>query len=101
MEAILSTGANSVPSGPDALVLHVDGAIAGTLTYGALPLGSGADAQRTPADRPTRVFRRFHRNAWRSLSAARAWIFVRFEETAGDPRLELAAALFAAELARW
>lgn len=101
MEAILSTGGDSVPSGPDALVLHVDGAIAGTLTYGTLPFGSDADAQRAPADRATRVFPRLLREAWRSLSAARAWKFVRFEETAGDPRLELAAALFAAELARW
>ena len=100
METIFSTD-GSMPSGPDALVLHVEGTLAGALTYGILPI-AGTDAAQTRG--PTRakaLIPRFLRNMWRSLNAPRVWKFSRVGGRTGDPRLELAAALFAAELSRW
>jgi hypothetical protein len=102
MEAIFSTGADSMPSGPDALVLQIDDAIAGTLTYGTLPFPPANEAARGATSRSRRtVLPRFMRKAWRSLHAPKGWKFVRLRAIEEDPRLQLAAALFAAELARW
>jgi hypothetical protein len=101
METILATGADSMPSGPDALVLQIDDVVAGTLTYGALPFPSRHDAALTsPRSRRT-VLPRFVKKAWQSLIAPRGWKFVRLRESDADPRLQIAAALFAAELSRW
>lgn len=97
MEAIFSTGGDSMPSGPDALVLHVEGTLTGTLTYGTLPLAATDAAQAPPSTRA----KKFLRNVWPSLNSPRGWKFSRLGGSTGDPRLELAAALFAAELSRW
>lgn len=98
MEVIMSTGADSMPSGPDALLLQVDEAIVGTLTYGPLPFATQDEVPRSPS---SRMLRRFIQKTWKSLNAPRGWQFVRFSTTDDDPRLLLAAALFAAELSRW
>ena len=98
METILATGADSMPSGPDALVLHVDGAPAGTLTYGVLPfVPAKAASQRSPNS----MLPRFLRKRWQFLNAPRGWKFVRSYVIDADPRLQLAAALFAADMSRW
>lgn len=97
MEAVFSTD-GSMPSGPDALVLQVESALEGTLTYGT----AATDAVQTP--RPTRaktLIPQFVRNRWKLLTSPRVWKFSREGDRTGDPRLELAAALFAAELSRW
>src|SRR5690606_14317440 len=41
------------------------------------------------------------RAAWGALNRPRGWKFSRLASTGADPRLELAAAIFAAELSRW
>jgi hypothetical protein len=101
MEAILSAGNDSVPSGPDALVLQVEGTLTGALTYGTLPFAATHAAQPLVSVRARTVIPRFLRNALQSLNSPRGWKFSRVEDSTGDPRLELAAALFAAELSRW
>lgn len=101
MEAIFATGADSVPSGPDALVLQVNNAIAGTLTYGALPFSLQNVAGQTSPPRRASAFPKFLRKAWESLNAPRGWKLVRTRASDDDPRLQMGAALFAAELARW
>ena len=98
MDAILATGADSMPSGPDALVLHIDGAIAGTLTYGALPFGALTQDAQPPA---RTIVPRFMQRMWQRLNAPRGWKFVRLQRGDDDARLQLAAALFAADLSRW
>jgi hypothetical protein len=101
MEAILATGADSMPSGPDALVLQIHDAIAGTLTYGTLPFPSANEAPAATSRSQSTVVPRFMRKAWQSLNAPKGWKFARLRASDDDPRLHLAAALFAAELSRW
>jgi hypothetical protein len=98
MEAVLTTGSDSQPAGPDALVLHVDGAPAGTLTYGALPFVPGGAPVRRSA---SPMLPGFLRRKWQSLNAPRGWKFVRTSISDADPRLQLAAALFTADMSRW
>ena len=98
MEALLATGADSMPSGPDALVLEIDGVPAGTLTYGVLPFAPGGSAIQCS---PSSKLPRFLKKKWQSLNAPRGWKLVRTVTNDGDPRLQLAAALFAADMSRW
>lgn len=102
MEAIMATGPDSEPSGSDALVLQIDDAIAGTLTYGTLPFPPANEAAQAAPSRPRwTVVPQFVRKKWQSLNAPRGWKFARLRASDDDPRLHLAAALFAAELTRW
>jgi hypothetical protein len=88
-------------SGPDALVLEVGGEIRGTLSYERIPDGE-TETEEQPASRAltSRVRNRLAR-AWQSFQQARGWKLVRSPQPKGDPRLEIAAAIFAAELSRW
>jgi hypothetical protein len=62
-----------------------------------------ASEERAPA--PSRLRDRIvpqvMRSALQSLNAPRGWKFVRSHASEDDPRLQLAAAIFAAELSRW
>jgi hypothetical protein len=100
MDALLIGDGESVPSGPDAFVLRVGEAVEGVMSYGRLPFGSAED---TAASEPARTqfVPKALREVWQSLNAPRGWRFVRTVPVGGDPRLQLAAAIFAAELSRW
>lgn len=102
MEALLAGDGESVSSGPDGYVLQVGGAVAGTLTYGVLPF-TRSHEERAPAPSRLRdrIVPRALRGALQSLNAPRGWKFVRSRAGEADPRLQMAAAIFAAELSRW
>ena len=102
MEALLAGDGESVSSGPDGYVLQVGDAVAGTLTYGVLPFTRSAE-ERAPAPSRLRdrILPRALRGALQSLNAPRGWKFVRSHSGEADPRLQVAAAIFAAELSRW
>ena len=99
MEALVSGEGDSVPSGPDSFVLQIGRAIGGTLRYGVVPFpAENEGATSAPLHRfVPRVLRRF----WQSVNAPRGWKLERTDSGADDPRLQLAAAIFAAELSRW
>jgi len=99
LDTILTEGETSMPAGPDALVMMVDDAIAATLSYGRLPFDDAAATE--PQTRVQKMVPGRLRDAWQSLKAPHGWKFSRMREVDCDPRLELAAALFAAELSRW
>lgn len=99
---IFQSDGGSVVSGSDKFVLEQGDEQRGTLAYTLLPFPYPAPA--VMPGRPARVLPRWaprlFRNAWHSLNAPRGWRLERV--TAGEePRLELAAAIFAAELSRW
>jgi hypothetical protein len=98
-DAVLNSD-GSIPSGPEAFVLHANGDVAGTLVYGKLPFATEANSgpERTAMNR---YLPGFAARAWSSLNAVRGWKFVRNNVAEDDPRLYLAAALFTAELSRW
>lgn len=102
-EALLGAGDGSVMSGPDSFVLNVAGRQVGTLTYEELP--SRGKAERAPPSRLSELTSRLLpgrlRNSWRSVNAPRGWRFERLATIEGDPRLLVAAAIFAIELSRW
>jgi hypothetical protein len=100
METLLSGVGDSVPSGPDSFVLQVGRAFQGTLRYGVVPFpaeNEGAAAAPRQLRFVPHVLRRF----WQSLNAPRGWKLERTHLGADDPRLQLAGAIFAAELSRW
>jgi hypothetical protein len=102
-EALLGAGEGSMPSGPDSFVLNVAGRRAGTLSYARLP-SHGKD-EAAPPSHLLALASRFlpgrSRDAWRSMNAQRGWRFERLAAIEGDPRLQVAAAIFAIELSRW
>lgn len=102
-EALLSAGEGSVPSGPDSFVLNVGGRTAGTLTYAKLPFAR--EDKPSPPSRMSQLAARLVpsrvRNRWRSLNDPRGWKLERSAPLETDPRLQLAAALFAIELSPW
>lgn len=102
-DAVLSAGEGSVPSGPDSFVINAGGRQAGTLTYARLPFAR--EVEQSPPSRMSELALRLlpsrSRNMWRSLNAPRGWKLKRSAPVETDPRLQLAAALFAIELSRW
>jgi hypothetical protein len=104
MEALLQGAGESNPSGPDAfVVLTAANAARGTLAYGILPFphpGAAVAAGSAPRRPWHHLVPRALRNRWHALNAPRGWKFVRLDSE-GDPRLEIAGAIFAAELSRW
>ena len=101
-EAIFGGDGNSVAPGPDVLVLEVGGKIRGTLSYERIP-NDEAEPERDPGSRKLArsVLRARLARAWQSFQQPRAWKLARSSQPDGDPRLEIAAAVFAAELSRW
>lgn len=99
-EALLSAGEGSVLSGPDSFVLNVAGRPAGALTYAQLPIRGEPD--KAPPSRLSKLARRLPGHSrWRSINTPRGWRFERVATIEGDPRLQVAAAIFAIELSRW
>lgn len=101
-EAVFGGNGDSTASGPDALVLEVAGEIRGTLSYGRIPDGE-AELERQEGSRrftPSLASARLAQ-AWRSFRQPRGWKLERSPVQDADPRLEIAAAIFAAELSRW
>jgi hypothetical protein len=99
VEAALNGGDMSAPSGPDTLVLEANGAVHALLSYVALTPGATRVQPDASPDRsfvPPRL-----RAVWHRLQTPRGWKLTRTAPAQDDPRLELAAALFAAELSRW
>ena len=101
-EALLGNG-DSVASGPNSFLLDIDGVLAGTLSYSEIPLGRNTE----PAV-PSRAARLASRllparslKALRALTAPRGWKFHHLAPPPEDPRVQIAAALFAIELSRW
>lgn len=102
-DALLSGGEGSVPSGPDSFVLNTGGRPAGALTHAKLPFAPGTE--QSPPSRvselASRLLPKRSLSIWRSINAPRGWRFERSVPLETDPRLQLAAALFAIELSRW
>jgi hypothetical protein len=103
VDALLVGDGESVSSGPDTLLLKVGEHVRGTLAYTTLPSALPAEAppRSTASKLWHTVIPQRARERWRSFTAPRGWKFVRFDPADDDPRLELAATLFAAELSRW
>ena len=102
-DALLNAGEGSMPSGPDSFVLISGGRETGTLTYAKLP--PAAEDDRPAPSRihalASRLLPARSRNMWRALNAPRGWKLERSRPLGADPRLQLAAAIFAIELSRW
>ena len=100
MDALVRGDGDSVASGPDSFVLQVGRAIGGTLRYGVVPFPAEHEGA-TSAPRQLRFVPPVLRRFWQSVNAPRGWKLERTHLGADDPRLQLAAAIFAAELSRW
>lgn len=98
-EVFLEAG-ESAPAGPDAMILQIGDAVTGSLDYVKLPAFLSGESPPEPT-RWSRLVPAGARKAFDALYAPRGWKFARGGDTDGDPRLEIAAALFAAELSRW
>jgi hypothetical protein len=100
-ELVIVAG-ESVPSGPNSFVLEVDGAAQGSLMHATLPFSmEPAVAAPSRVEQLTRWLPARARSALRIVSAPRGWQFHRSSPTPDDPRMHIAAALFAIELSRW
>lgn len=98
-DALLTAG-ESVPSGPNSFGFEMDGAAQGTLMSAKLPF-TAEPAIIPPRLEPlARWLPERARRALRSFAAPRGWKFHR-SRTTDDPRMHIAAALFAIELSRW
>ena len=99
MDALLAAGDDvAAASGPRSFVLQTTGGATGTLIYGRLPFAEPV------AQAPGKLLERLPlrlRRAWTSIEAPRGWKLQRTPSPDDDPRLLLAGALFAADLAGW
>jgi hypothetical protein len=105
IEVLLQAADESISSGPHSfVVLTTANTVCGTLSYGILPFPHPAAAAvptGSASPRPWhRLVPRLLIDRWHSMSAPRGWRFVRLDSD-DDPRLEIDAAIFAAELSRW
>ena len=100
-EAILGSG-ESMPSSPDSFVLELEGVAQGSLLHATLPFTTEPAAASSSRLAPlTRWLPERARRALRVVSTPRGWKFHRSSPAPDDPRIHVAAALFAIELSRW
>lgn len=101
MDALLGAdGTTAAGTGPSGFVWLVDAQPIGTLGRARLPFGGGAAAAAGPTRRLSVFTSRLR--ALVAPAAPQGWKLERLQPAlAGDPRLVLAAALFAIELSHW
>ena len=102
LDALVTGEGSSSVSGPDSFVLEVGGAVRGTMKYQAVPFGRSTPTGMATRSRLGAILQAV-RKRWRSMNEPHGWKLARSDggASAADPRLDLAAAIFAAELSRW